>query len=1170
MIEEQLAAEEQQSHTTIHSFIDGVASVAGPAEVLGLTGSSSARFLAGLLPQQQRPLLILVADLEQARQLVRELKFFAQHSQLANQVHLFPHWEMAPYEPLTPHSELEATRLATLQALLLGEVRAVVTTVAAMQQRVIPRQVLQSLTEELLFEEEYQRPVLQQRLYDLGYRSVPLVEDCGTFSLRGDILDIFPPTLNQPVRIDFFGDWIERMRVFNPATQRSTDQELKRLVLLPSREMVLTGEHLEQFSRSLKQRCDDLGLPRTKREAVLEEVREGLLSPGRSFLLPLNYPELETIFDYLNAQQLIVVDAPAIEQTMDEFSQQIQHGVMRMATGDEPYVEPYCLYLAPQELEAHLGGLRRIDFSALHLYQIEQERTVYRIHSRSNAEFGQQRDAAHADGDRMHHLVKQLRAWMEQEWTVVLVCRQAGRAERLCDLLEPHDLMPTLRPAGRWQEGSPAELSLLIGDLSRGFQLADERLVVLTEEEIFGQRVRRHRRSELRAKAALSSLAELKENDYVVHADHGIALYLGLQQMNSDALSGDFLQLEYADGDRLYLPIERIEKVQKYAAGEGQTVRLDKMSGSAWEKTCHKARAVVEEMARELLTIYARRQMEETEPFSAPDEVFREFEAAFPYEETPDQMAAIQDILEDMQSGRPMDRLICGDVGYGKTEVAIRAAFKAALDSRQVAVVVPTTILARQHFATFVERFKDYPVNVEMISRFRTAADQKRVIARLADGSVDVVIGTHRLLQRDIHFKNLGLVIIDEEQRFGVSHKERLKKMRAQVAMLTLSATPIPRTLNMGMIGMRDLSIIDTPPVDRLAIRTYVTRFDDDLIRSAIMRELQRGGQVYFVHNRVKSIAAMAEFLRTLVPEAKIAVGHGQMGEKELEKVMLDFIDGETNVLVASTIIENGLDIPRANTIIINRADCFGLSQLYQLRGRVGRSNNRGYAYMLIPGETTLTKDARSRLQVLQDLTELGAGFRVASHDLELRGAGDLLGGRQAGQIVAIGFEMYTELLEETIQELKGMKKEGRIDPEIRLRLAAYLPDDYVVDPNQRLVFYKKMAAAEDDEQLYDAVDELQDRYGALPEPGKMLLEMMKLRVQLKKLRIDLAEYDGHRLTFGFHATTTVSPDKILHLIQSAPEQYTLSPDYKLSVRLKRSDDHQLLADAKKQLQQFY
>ncbi|EAT15633.1 transcription-repair coupling factor [Desulfuromonas acetoxidans] len=1154
-------ANEEQAHTTRHAFVQTVNGLAGRAEVLGLHGCAAARFLAGLLTPTGPALLVVVADLDQARQLTAELAFFSARPE---KIRLFPHWEMAPFEPLVPHSEIEATRLATLYGVLQGEVEAVVTTPAALQQRVIPRQALHTLCEELILEEEYDRHQLQQRLHDLGYRSVPLVEDRGTYSFRGDILDLFPPTLEQPVRIDFFGDYIERMRVYDALTQRSGDQQLDRLTLLPSREMVLTGSYLDQFSQQLKQRCDALELPRTKREAILEEVREGLLSPGRSFLLPLNYGQLDSLFDYLATDTVVTVDAPAVEQTLDQFSRSIEQGVAHMVAGEEPYVEPHQLYLAPQELEQQLRVKRQIHLADLHIYDLDHDKSVLRVESCGNGEFLQQ-----AEPQRIRHLAERLTAWADQQWSILLVCRRSGQAQRLNDLLKPYELDPQPLTTLPWNE-QRGTLHWVCADISRGFQLPDEKLVVVTEEEVFGQRVKRRRRNELRAKAALSSLAELKERDYVVHADHGIGLYLGLEQLSSSGMSGDFLKLEYAGGDMLYLPVERIEKVQKYAAGDLQSVRLDKMGGTAWAKTCQKARAAVEEMARELLTIYARREMAEAFTFSPPDDVFRSFEAAFPYEETADQMAAIQDVLEDMQSGRPMDRLICGDVGYGKTEVAIRAAFKAALDSKQVAVVVPTTILARQHYATFLERFHGYPVHVEMISRFRSAADQKRVLKELAEGQVDVVIGTHRLLQRDVHFKDLGMVVIDEEQRFGVSHKERLKKMRAQVAMLTLSATPIPRTLNMGMIGMRDLSIIDTPPVDRLAIRTYVTRFDDDLIRNAILRELQRGGQVYFVHNRVQSIGAMAEFLATLVPEAKIAVGHGQMAEKELEKVMLGFIEGETNVLVASTIIENGLDIPRANTIIVNRADCFGLSQLYQLRGRVGRSKNRGYAYLLIPGEATLTKDARARLQVLQDLTELGAGFRVASHDLELRGAGDLLGGRQAGQIAAIGFEMYTELLEETIQELKGMESEGRIDPEIRLGLHAFLPDNYVVDPNQRLVFYKKMAAAEDDATLYDIVDELQDRYGEIPQPGLVLLEMMKLRVELKRLRIDLAEFDGRRLVFGFHPTTTVSPDALLALIQEDPQRYSLSPDFRIAVRLnERGSDIELIEEAKKQLQAF-
>jgi len=709
----------------------------------------------------------------------------------------------------------------------------------------------------------------------------------------------------------------------------------------------------------------------------------------------------------------------------------------------------------------------------------------------------------------------------------------------------------------------------VLGGLSEGFRLPDEKIAVITEEEIFGQRVRRRGEAEARAQAFLSSLAELKEGDYVVHADYGIALYKGLLHLKMNAMEGDFLHLEYTAGDRLYLPVDRIEKVQKYVGGEAQAPRLDRMGSGAWEKARVRARAAVEELARELLNIYARREMNQGFRYSPPDRLFREFEASFPYEETADQLAAIADVLDDMQTGRPMDRLICGDAGYGKTEVAIRAAFKAVLDAKQVAMLVPTTVLARQHWETFRERFKEYPVEVEMVSRFRSATEQKHVLKRAAEGKVDILIGTHRLLQRDVKFHDLGLVIIDEEQRFGVSHKERLKKLRTEVDVLTLTATPIPRTLHMSLMGLRNLSIIDTPPVDRLAIRTYVTRFDDDLIREAIIRELRRGGQVFFVHNRVQSIDAMAGFLKTLVPEARIAVGHGQMGEKALEKVMLGFVEGESNVLVCSTIIENGLDIPRANTIIVNRADCFGLSQLYQLRGRVGRSSYRAYAYLLIPGEGTVTREARNRLKVLQEMTELGVGFRVASHDLELRGAGDLLGSKQAGQIAAVGFEMYTELLEEAIQELKGLAKEDQVDPEIRLGISAYLPEKYVSDPNQRLVFYKKLAAADDEEALYAVVDELRDRYGEVPEPAAVLLEVMKLRVLMKRLKVELVEYDGRQLIFAFHAATRVTPEKILHLMENSAGKYRFSPDYRLSVRLGRLDREEVLKATKKELQGF-
>ena len=1151
------------AHATRKAFVEGVLASRGRAEVLGLVGASGAYLLAGLLAASSETLLVVTATQREATRLAADLAFC--HGR-GGEIFLFPHWEVGPYEPLQPHPEVEAERLAALAALHEGRARALVVPVRALLQRVIPREVLAGLCERLQVEEEYPRPPLLQRLVELGYQAVPLVEDRGTFSVRGDLLDIFPPTRGTPVRIEFFGDTIERMRPFDPASQRSSDQELEELMLLPARELVLAGEHLETFSRKLKERCDLLGLPRSVREEVLEEAREGILAPGRSFLLPCNYARLDALPAYAPQARWVVIDPPAMVQEADRFSAEVHDGEARAARRGEPFVAPAELFLDAAELEAELARRPRIDFSPLELYRLDADHPVYRVRAEGN---GDLRRRLQEGGEGLGPLADQLRGWLDEQWRVLVVCHQRGQAERLADLLGGQELAADLEVAAGLAQARPGRLLLAVGELGAGFRLPDERLAVIAEEEIFGPRVRRRDRGAARARALLSTLAELREDDFAVHADHGIARYRGLVHLVTGQTEGDYLLLEYAGDDKLYVPIDRIEKVSKYVGGEGQQPRLDKMGGQGWEKAKLKARAAVEELARELLRIYARRAMNVRPPYPPPDRHFREFEASFPYEETADQQAAIDDVLEGLQTEQPMDRLICGDVGYGKTEVAIRAAFKVAMDGRQVAVLVPTTVLARQHWETFKSRFAGTPVEVEMVSRFRSAAEQKRVLERTAAGQVDVLIGTHRLLQRDVHFKDLGLVIVDEEQRFGVSHKERLKKLRAEVDMLTLTATPIPRTLHMSLMGIRDLSVIDTPPVDRLAVRTYVTRFDEELIREAILRELRRGGQVFFVHNRVQSIAAQADFLRTLVPEAKVAVGHGQLGEKALEEVMLGFIEGRSNVLVCSTIIENGIDIPRANTIIINRADCFGLAQLYQLRGRVGRSSRRAYAYLLIPGEGSLTRDARERLRVLQELTELGAGFRIASHDLELRGAGELLGPRQAGQVAAIGFEMYAELLEETIAELRGLEREEGIDPEIRLGLSAFLPESYVPDPNQRLVLYKELAGAADEETVYLAADELRDRFGEIPPPGALLLEVMKLRVLLKRLKIELAEYDGRQLTFGFHAGTPVPPAKILALLADPEKRYVFSPDYRLTIRLGRLGPEALLEAAKKELHAF-
>ncbi len=1147
-------------HATLQAIVEGT-SGHRHIEVHGLTGSAPARLLAELIETTGRTLAILVADQKQAARLAADIAFFGRRDDVV----FLPSWEVGAYEPLSPHPEVEAERVAALAAMHAGAVRAVVIPVRAMLQRVMPRQVLNDLSQRLLAEEEYPREQLQASLHGLGYLPVPLVEDRGTFSLRGDILDIFPAASPEPLRIDFFGDVIERIRPFSISDQRVGEAELTNVLLLPAREMVLAGDHLEHFLERLKERCDELDMPRTRREALLDEAREGLLAPGREFLLPLNYASLSSLYDYLPEADWVVVDPPAVEQVVDRFTAEIRSGAERVGTGDEPYVEPEALFLSPDELTAGLARARRIDLSRLQLYHLEADWPLYRVESEGNADLQCTPGELRSGLDR---LVERLMDWRHLNWRALLVCHQRGQGERLQEMLAGHGLSLPLDPEARIAQISAGETAIAIGDLSTGFRLPDERLAVLTEEDIFGSRARRRSRRE-KKRALLPSLAELKEGNFIVHADHGVGLYRGLQHLKTGRTEGDYLLIEYAGEDRLYLPIDRIEKVQKYVGAEGHEPKLDRMGGSAWEKAKLKARAAVEELARDLLKIQAKRKINQGYRYPPVENDFREFEATFPYEETADQLAAIGEVLDDLESEKPMDRLVCGDVGYGKTEVAIRAAFRVALEGKQVAILVPTTILARQHWETFRARFAGTAVEVEMLSRLRSTAEQKAILQRLAAGKVDIIIGTHRLLQRDVRFRDLGLVVIDEEQRFGVTHKEKLKRFRAEVDVLTMTATPIPRTLQLGMLGLRDLSVIDTPPVDRLAIRTYVSRFDDDLISQAIRRELQRGGQVFFVHNRVQTIDAMADFIRRLVPEAKVAVGHGQMAERELEKVMLAFIEGRSNVLVCSTIIENGIDIPRANTIIVNRADCFGLSQLYQLRGRVGRSDRRAYAYLLIPGEGVLNRDARERLRILQEQTELGAGFRIASHDLELRGAGELLGARQAGQVVAVGFEMYTELLEETIRELQGLAREDRIDPDVRLGVSAYLPEDYLFDPNQRLVFYRRLAAAETEAEVYELADELRERYGRIPEAGRTLLEIMKLRVLLKQLRIESVEYDGRRLVYGFHPSTGVSPEKILARLQQPGPISTFTPDYRLVVEIGETVGQELLDHAKKELLGF-
>jgi transcription-repair coupling factor (superfamily II helicase) len=733
---------------------------------------------------------------------------------------------------------------------------------------------------------------------------------------------------------------------------------------------------------------------------------------------------------------------------------------------------------------------------------------------------------------------------------VFLVAQTRGDAARLQELLGHYDVQVPVcdDPPPSLLARADIERAIVRGHLNQGFRLPEAGLAMLTFDEIFGTKKRQPAAgAKSHPSHFLTSLSELKQDDYVVHLDHGIGIYRGLKFLQVAGVAGEFLHLEYEGGDRLYLPVDRINVVQKYIGGDGAQPELDRLGGTAWEKVKAKTRKSILAMAEELVQLYAFREAREGNAFAAPDALYKEFEAAFEFEETPDQQRAIDEALGDMQKRKPMDRLICGDVGYGKTEVAMRAAFLAVEGGRQVALLAPTTILAQQHLQTFRHRFRNHPVRIEMVSRFLTAKEIQQVLADLGRGTVDIVIGTHRLLQKDVEFKDLGLVIIDEEHRFGVAHKERLKTLRRLVDVMSLTATPIPRTLHMSLVGIRDLSIIETPPLDRLAIQTYVTRYDERVIRDAIQREIERGGQVFFLHNRVETIDRIAFKLADLVPAAKIAVAHGQMRPKELEKVMMDFLENRAQVLVCSAIIESGLDFPNANTIIINRADKFGLAQLYQLRGRVGRSHRHAYAYLLIPGEKAITPDAERRLRALQELDGLGGGFKLALHDLEIRGAGNLLGAQQSGQITAVGFELYTEMMEQAVRELKGEAVAPEVEPEIRLGIPAYFPEEYMPDANQRLFFYKRLASLRDGRDREELKEEITDRFGPFGLPVENLFLVMDLRRVLKEFLVQQISLSDGKIFLLFHPESPVKVEKLLALIRKQTDRFRLSPDGRLS-----------------------
>ena len=1065
--------------------------------VTGAVGSFPSALIANLKRDTDGPFLIVTPLPEEAERVAEDISFF-----LPGSVHLFPSWETLPFDKVSPSLETMGDRVSAIYALMTSS-PIIVAPVSALLQDVPPRDFLNSSMDYLETGEETNLESLVERLSNGGYSRVSMVQEKGEWSRRGGIIDIFPPSTENPVRVEFVGDSVESIREFEPATQKSI-RSLSSVIILP------VGDH-------------------PLSQGIMPGGVEGRGEGG------------VTLFDYLPKSAPAFLLEPA---AIDDELKRIEKETEERRAGLEEDGGLQGLPLSSLELLSILNGYPNLDMSRLAVGAVGETSLHFDVKSNEDIRLGlTKKDGA------FDRFVELSRGWLREGMRVVIASHTTGQAERVEELLKGKDMgARRVWSYDIFSLPDPPGLFTATGLLNHGFRVPSERLVIVTEEEIFGQRVRL-RQVKAKTSAFITSLSDLKVNDPIVHIDHGIGIHRGLQKLNIGGVDGDFLLIEFAGKDKLYLPIYRMDQVQKYTGGEGPT--LDKLGGTSWDKVKKRVKEKIKEMAAELLDIYAARKVMEGFAYSPPDHYFEEFEAAFEYEETPDQMEAIKDVIGDMTEPKPMDRLVCGDVGYGKTEVAIRAAFKAVLDGKQVAVLVPTTVLASQHLQTFQGRMSSFPVKIEMLSRFKSPKEQKEIVKKLREGGIDIVIGTHKLLQKDIVFKDLGLIVVDEEQRFGVTHKEKLKKLRKQVDVLTLTATPIPRTLHMSLMGIRDLSVINTPPEDRLAIKTFVNKFSDDVIKEAVEREHRRGGQVFFVHNRVESIGTMADHLHALIPEAKIAVGHGQMDEHELEKVMLSFMNGEKNILLCTTIIESGLDIPAANTIIINRADTFGLSQLYQLRGRVGRSKHRAYAYLLIPAEETITGDARKRLEVIQELTELGSGFKIAAHDLEIRGAGNLLGGEQSGQIEAVGFDLYTQLLEEAVAELKGEENIPDVEPNINLGVAAYIPDDYIDDVNERLVIYKRLASVKEDGEVAEIADELRDRYGPLPQLVENLLTMMEIKRVIRKALVTSIDAAKGRVSITFDPRTPVRPEKVIELIKEKKDRIKFTPSNQLIIFLK-------------------
>jgi transcription-repair coupling factor (superfamily II helicase) len=1102
-------------------------------------GSSTALCIAELAAAQ-RLLVVLTEDTAQAQVLARELPFFLGESTELLQL---PDWETLPYDNFSPHQDIVSERLRTLHRLPNQSRGVLLLPIPALMQRLPPRHYIEANSLQLRQGQSLDSAALRAALTKSGYRAVDTVYEHGEFAVRGSLMDIFPMGSGHPLRIDLLDDEVDSLRAFDPETQRTTER-LESVELLPAREFPLEKSSINAFQQRWYARFDvDHDLC-----PVFCELSDGRAPGGAEYYLPLFFSECELLLDYLPAEAALITVG-------DHYGAATRFWDTATRRYEDYGVDPRRPLLSPAELFTPVEDLYQA-LGAFAVLELRQSRDAP-VHVSTDVQPPPQL----ADGAGESGLKARLHSLLEGHRGPVLLCAEtAGRREIL---LESLDEPPPL--VGSWEAfiSSGSRFALAVAPIDRGLNLGPDRAMLVTETQLFGERVaqrrRRRHRDAVDPEAIFRDLNELRSGAPVVHAEHGIGRYLGLTHLQVDGATAEFLTLEYAEGSKLYVPVAALQLISRYAGSDPEHAPLHRLGSEQWEKAQRKAREKANDVAAQLLEVYARREAREGVQFDLGGDDYQRFAAGFPFEETPDQAAAIEAVEHDMCTAQVMDRLICGDVGFGKTEVAMRAAFIATANQRQVAVLVPTTLLAQQHYNSFRDRFANWPVKIEVLSRFRSAADTREVAAKLASGEVDILIGTHKLLQSDIGFADLGLLIIDEEHRFGVRQKDRIKALRAEVDILTLTATPIPRTLNMALGGMRDLSIIATPPARRLSIKTFVRESDHGLIKEAVLRETQRGGQVFYVHNEVRTIEQRAAQLQELLPDLSVAVAHGQMHETQLERVMSDFYHQHHHILLCSTIIETGIDIPNANTIIIDRADKFGIAQLHQLRGRVGRSHHQAYAYLLCPPASAISADANKRLEAIEAAGDLGAGYQLATHDLEIRGAGELLGDEQSGQIQSVGFSLYSRLLRRAVEALRRGDIPDVDAPletvtEVNLHAPALIPDDYLPDPNMRLILYKRIAACDSDQALREMQVEMIDRFGLLPPEVKGLFTVSSLRLLAQRYGIkmlELGEQGGH---IEFLEKTQIDPLQLVTLVQEQPLSFRLAGPTRLRIEQELAD----------------